>query len=301
MTYEKDKYEKLIYASPLFELDKQKQGSAYRKESLKMIEYLYCYLLALNAEKNEPYGCEIVDVATRCINGYDRSRDFLHYFNAAWKKEYAHICGDQIIENKFQGMKLSEQEKREVKKYMRLISRCNPNITDDQKYEKIAELMELPTEKIKAIAQASETKVVGEFVSNSDGEEVGIFDQVSDDFSIEGYFENLSSLVVILDSVEALYKKLQERQKPIVSDMITVKIGLDIFEIEKLSRDYSFVSKEICEEIKRTGVVPTQRNIAEKYRKNEASVSRTVKEFLKKVREEGEELNGIKKFYCKRT
>lgn len=285
MTYEKDKYEKLIYGSPLFIIHKESQSSAYRKESLKMVEYLYCYLLAINSEKNEPYGCEIVEVATRCINGYDGGGDFLHYFNAAWKKEYLHICGDEILEKKFQGIKLSEQEKREVKKYMRLVSKCKPGMSEEDKFSKISELMELPVKKIRLIAETTETTVVGEFVSNADGEELCTFDQMSDDSYIEGDFENLASLVELLDRIEASYVKLQERQKPIVADMITIKIGTDIFELEKISRDYSFISFAVCNQIKRTGIVPKQRDIAEKYGKNEASISRTIKEFLKKVRE----------------
>lgn len=84
MVGDKEKYEKLISETQLFSIDRDKQSVLYRKESLKLVEYLYCYLLAINKEKYEPYGCEIVDVATRCINGYDNSGDFIHYFNAAW-------------------------------------------------------------------------------------------------------------------------------------------------------------------------------------------------------------------------
>ena len=283
MVYDKKRYEKLIYESSLFSIDKETQSSAYRKESVKMVEYLYCYLLAINAEKYEPYGCEIVDLATRCINGFDKSGDFLHYFNAAWKKEYAHICGDEIIEKKFQGMKLSEQEKRSVKKYMKWISKRNPEMSDKEKYEEIAELMELPVEKVIQIAMAAGTKVVGEFSSNSEGEEISTFEQVSDSFSVESYFENLASLEEILDKVEYAYNEIQERQKAIVSDLLTVKIGTDILEIEKIHKKYSFISEDIRNLIIRTGNVPTQRDLAEKHGKNEASISRTLKDFLKKI------------------
>ena len=283
MTYDKKKYEKLIYESPLFTLDKERQRSAYRKESLKMVEYLYCYLLAVNAKKNEPYGCEIVDVATRCINGYDKSGDFLHYFNAAWKSEYTHICGDEIIDKKFQGIKLSEQEKRNVKKYMYLFSKCNPQMPDEKKYAKIAAVMELSIKKIRFIAETTETKVTSEYSSNTEGEEESAFAQIPADFSVEEYFSNLSSLKEMLDSVEEAYVQLQKRQKPIISDLLTIKIGMDIFEIEKISDAYSFLSKEVRQQILQTGTVPTQREIAEKYGKNEASISRTINDFLKKI------------------
>lgn len=285
MAYDKKKYEELINASKLFEIDKESQSAVYRKESLKMVEYLYCYLLAVNESKYEQYGCEIVDVATRCINGFDGSSDFLHYFNAAWKNEYSHICGNEIIDGKFKGLKLSEQERRDVKKYMRLIGRCNPELTNQKKYEKIAELMDISVETVIAIANTSETVVVGEYTSSADGEEVGAFDLLSYDFLIESYFESLASLSDMLDEIEKHFNSLQERQKPIVADMITCKIGDEIFEIEKLSKQYSFISDEVRGQIKSTGKVPTQREIADKYGKNEASISRTIKDFLKRVKE----------------
>lgn len=285
MVGDKEKYEKLIYETPLFSIDKDKQSVLYRKESLKLVEYLYCYLLAINKEKYEPYGCEIVDVATRCINGYDKSGDFIHYFNVAWSREYSHICGNEIINNKFQGMKLSDQERRDIKKYMRIVSRCNPNMTQEERLIKVSELMELPLERIKQISETADTRIVSEVAHNSEGEEVSLFDQVEEEFSTETYFDNLASLTELLDQIEAAYLKVQERQKPIISDMLTIKIGLDIWEIEKLAKKYEFISVEISENIKHTGNVPTQRDIAEKYGKNEASISRTMKEFFKKVRE----------------
>lgn len=285
MVGDKEKYEKLISETLLFSIDKDKQSVLYRKESLKLVEYLYCYLLAINKEKYEPYGCEIVDVATRCINGYDKSGDFIHYFNAAWSREYSHICGNEIINNKFQGMKLSDQERRDIKKYMRIVSRCNPNMTQEERLIKVSELMELPLERIKQLSETADTRIVSEVAHNSEGEEVSLFDQVEEEFSTETYFDNLASLTELLDQVEAAYSKAQERQKPIISDMLTIRIGLDIWEIEKLAKKYEFISFEISESIKHTGNVPTQRDIAEKYGKNEASVSRTMKEFLKKVRE----------------
>lgn len=285
MAGDKEKYEKLISETPLFSIDKDKQSVLYRKESLKLVEYLYCYLLAINKDKYEPYGCEIVDVATRCINGYDKSGDFIHYFNTAWSREYSHICGNEIINSKFQGMKLSDQERRDIKKYMRIVSRSNPNMTYEERLIKISKLMELPLERIKQLSETADTKIVSDVVHNFEGEEISLFDQVEEEFSIESYFENLASLTELLDQVEVAFSRIQERQKPIISDMLTIRIGLDIWEIEKLAKKYEFVNIEMSESIKRTGSVPTQREIAEKYGKNEASISRTMKEFLKKVRE----------------
>ena len=112
----------------------------------------------------------------------------------AWKNEYSHICGNEILENKFQGMKLSEQERRNVKKYMRLVSSCNPELSTTQKYEKVAELMSISVDEVEKLAATSDIKVCGEYTQNADGDEVGAFDILADDFLIESYFESLASL-----------------------------------------------------------------------------------------------------------
>lgn len=87
----------------------------------------------------------------------------------------------------------------------------------------------------------------------------------------------------LLDKIEKTFNSLQKRQKPIVSDIMTTKLWLDLEEIEK---KYSFISKDAIEEWKKSGVLPTQREIAGKYERNEASVSRTVKDFQKKLKKE---------------
>lgn len=76
MYYDKGKYESLIMNSPLFGIDKEQETTAYKRESYKMVEYLYCYLLAINERDYEPYGSEIMDVATRCINNFDSSKGY---------------------------------------------------------------------------------------------------------------------------------------------------------------------------------------------------------------------------------
>ena len=71
MKYNKGHYEKLIDETPLFGLDKETQPSLYSREAMKLVEALYCYLMAVNEKAYEPYGMEIVDTAKRCIKNYD--------------------------------------------------------------------------------------------------------------------------------------------------------------------------------------------------------------------------------------
>ncbi len=285
MAYDKGKYERLIEKSALFSIDRDTQKSLYKRESLKMVEHLYCYLLAVNETKYEAYGCEIVEVATRCINGYDGRGDFIHYFNAAWKKEYSHICGNQIIQDKLHGVKITEQERRDVKKLLKLLAKRNVEHINNTLYSQIAAFMGISAERVEMIAQIADVQVIGEYSNNSDGEEMNIWDSIPSDVFTEKSLDNQCSFTETMQLVEKSYEELQERQRPIVSDVLTIKLGVELVDHINALTEFAFINKEMIKEILDTGVVPTQRNIAEKYNRNEASISRTMKEFLKKLEE----------------
>ena len=51
MQYDKKKYEQLISDSPLFSLDKEIEYAAFKRESYRMVELLYCYLLSINEKE----------------------------------------------------------------------------------------------------------------------------------------------------------------------------------------------------------------------------------------------------------
>ena len=81
MNGSKELYEKLIRSSPLFKFDKIKEPTAYKREAIKLVEYLYCYLLSINENKYIEFGLEITETARRCINNYNEENgDFLSYF-----------------------------------------------------------------------------------------------------------------------------------------------------------------------------------------------------------------------------
>ena len=140
MYYDKGKYESLIMNSPLFGIDKEQETTAYKRESYKMVEYLYCYLLAINERDYEPYGSEIMDVATRCINNFDSSKGvFLYYFNSAWKQEYSHIMGEKISDERFHGIRITEEEKRNIRKYLKLAEKMDSCVSRSELFERISE------------------------------------------------------------------------------------------------------------------------------------------------------------------
>ena len=284
MYYDKKKYEQLILESSLFSFDREKDSTAFRKESYKMVEYLYCYLLSINEWEYEPYGCEIMEVALRCISNFDSEKGaFLHYFMAAWKKEYSHIVSRNMQDQKYHGIRVTEEDKRAVIKYIRFAEDCGTDCTIDKLYQKIAKAMDISVEKVRELAQLSELSVSGDSYKGDDGGEESIWDLIPGVDDLDGMTESSEGISKVLEKIDIAFCSIQERQKPIISDMITIKI-MSMFE-ELPEAQYSFLSMDIIREWRDERRVPTQRDIAEKYGRNEASVSRTVKKFLEKIKE----------------
>ena len=286
MYYDKAKYEALIMESPLFDIDREKEESKYKSEAYKMVENLYCYLMAINEKNYEPYGFEITETANRCIKNYDASKgEFLHYFNAAWKQEYSHITGGKIVEEKYRGLKITEDEKRGVYKYLKLAEQWETGISDSELYQRIAEAMDIPVKKVRFLAEMSEIFVGSETIVYEDGEEGSSLDSVADGMSIEELVTMEDTVKDFLQKIDTVFDSLQERQKAIISDVLTARIWSEIDERQLIREPYHFISRDIVEEYERTGTVPTQREIAAKYNRDEASVSRTMKVFEIKLKQ----------------
>lgn len=285
MYYDKKKYEQLILESPLFSLDKETEYSAFKRESYRMVEYLYCYLLSINEKEFEPYGCEITEVAIRCISNYDGGKGvFLHYFNSAWKRERSHILGEKVQKNKYRGIRITEEDRRAVQKYIRFADQLGMDCNSEKMYKKLSEAMELTVERVIELAQLNNLNVCGDSYINADGNEQSIWDQLPGSTSVTQRIEAAEEVGAILERIEKVFSSLQARQQPIVSDMITIKICS--FLTETQGGKFSFVSAAVMEEWIKCGTLPTQRDISKKYGRDEASISRTLKDFLNKLKKE---------------
>lgn len=285
MRYEKEKCERLILESTLFSLNKEEQYSAYKRELYRMIENLYCYLMSINESAYEPYACEITEVATRCINNFDENKgEFLHYFNKSWKQEYSHILGRENQEEKYRGLKISEEDKRTVKRYKRLLQQHGEEYSQKELYDHLSEAMDIPVDEIKRIDQLNSTSVIGATSTCDDGEKINLWDYMTDDFLIETEFITEDKVRNILEKIEDVYINLRKRQQAIISDLLTIKL-FEIIDTENLN--YSFLNHELVNEMVTSKIVRNQRDIAVKYNRDEASISRTYKEFVKKVKREG--------------
>ena len=122
--------------------------------------------------------------------------------------------------------------------------------------------------------------------SMSDEEEEELWSYIAGNVNIEREFEEKEEAENILNKVDKVFQELRAKQQPIVSDVITTKIWLCL---EDSEQQYSFISKEVAEEWNKKGTLPTQRELARKYGRDEASISRTVRTFLEKLKREIEQ------------
>ncbi|MDO4492123.1 MAG: hypothetical protein Q4B85_13765, partial [Lachnospiraceae bacterium] len=66
--------------------------------------------------------------------------------------------------------------------------------------------------------------------------------------------------------------------------MMTVRAAQSLTELNVQTNRYHFINQKILQGYITLGILPTQRDIARKYGRNEASISRTMKQFLEKVK-----------------
>ncbi len=288
MRYDKDEYEKLIASSRLFSLDKEKEHTAYRREALKMVEYLYCYLLGVNTSKYEPYGKEIAETAKRCIENYDPDTGcFLNYFSSAWKQTYGHLIGKELVRETFKGIHLTEEMERTLKKYIRLAQSMGVNTESSEFDERVAEAMEISVIEAANIRNMIRSKPTSDSGVNEEGEEYSLIDQIDSGNYTDAGMIQYEAAMEFLELLEITFDQLQDRQKPMLAMLITSKLAMAVNENEKLLeviKGKSFFDEEIFAESLRRGEQIRAKEIAERFGVVEASASRTWKSFRKKIK-----------------
>ena len=284
----KEEYERLIRASILFSLNRETEYTAYRKEARKMTEYLYCYLLSINEEKYIEFGAEILTTATNCIKNYaPENGDFLNYFNSAMKKEYRRAFAKKQIDEMRHGIHVSEEVEANIRKIVRYMKSKGITQVSDRRIHDIAENLGIPEGKVREYITVNlNATAISDETVNDDGEESSLFDTLADDGEdIHKTHEESENYKELLLKIEDVYRSCQDRQKPIISEIMTAKVCETICEMKISTEGISFIDKEIIVRYIKTGITPTQRDIAKKYQKEEASISRTVSKFEEKLKQ----------------
>lgn len=282
---EKNKLEELIRTSKLFSLNKQTEYVAYKREAMKMVEYLYRYLLAVNENKYIEFGYEIMLTAKRCISNFKSELgDFLNYFNAAWAKEYRRAYGKRQAEEFRCGIHITDEEKLLVRRFLRLIESRHYDVAERNIENLVSNGLGLPIEKTRYLIQlVNDTTVISDMVQDEDGE----LDSIFDFLNVENEFSDFTEAKRILKAIDDVYQSIQDRQKPLIARVATSKISdslLDGDELFKFVQELSFFDKDIYLKYK-NGCSVKAKEIASFCGVSEQSASRSWKNFTLKILE----------------
>ena len=278
-------YENLIRNSILFSLDRTTQTTAYRREALKLVEYLYLYLVAINANKYAEFGLEITETANRCIKNYTADvGDFLNYFNSAIAKEYRKAYARKQLAEQHGGVHIPENDQRIIRKYIKYAEHNgNYEITEEMistisnstgiAYDRVAD----------CISDYNNSFAVGESYTKDDESEGSLFEMMSSGKTTEDELTEISEAEDFIMHIDEVYSKRQARQKPLLSMLLTAKLTEEIWNNERLlefARKQSFFNKEIYTDSCNRKSTITAREIATSLGLSEQSVSRTYKMFI---------------------
>lgn len=284
-----EKYECLIRNSPLFKIDRDTEASRYKSEALKLTEHLYCYLLAINENKYIEFGAEIMDTANSCIRSFKPDcGDFLNYFNVAMSKTYKKAYAKQKEAEIRKGITVSESDQKAIQKILKLAEYKNLDIYSDSFCENASKALGIPAERIWELVQINyNTTVLSDIHISDEGEEISLFDTEQLVEQPDNLYFDESNVEAILDTIERVFAARQERQKPLLSKLITAKLSIAISPIMLSTlKKHSFFNQEIYDRSVEWEVPVTAKEIAKEMNLLEASVSRTFKQFVKLLKEE---------------
>ncbi|GHT83424.1 hypothetical protein FACS1894137_04470 [Spirochaetia bacterium] len=297
MKRSKEEYEIVLNNSPLFAIEKDKDGELYAAEERRFLtdltEYLSLYIFT--PDTFAEIGLEIIETAKSCIKAFDtRHGIFLHYFNYALSNRRRVSRGKKAAQERQHGLKVGGNALiRKVNGFAHLkgydlsdTSTIKHLCTDTAILEVIAALCGVPTEDVvRTIRTIYETSVLGEYTVNDDGNEISIFDSfdlLNRVSTPETKILMNDEIIELLKSIDTIYTHSRNSQKPILKKLINTKLVPLILELE-IDTDFDFWDTDIEKQYRLSGAVPTARDIAAMFDVLEQSASRTINNFFKKV------------------
>lgn len=282
----KQEYEILINESCLFSIDKEKEQTSYHREQLKMIEYLYGYLMSTSEIKYENYAVEIVEVSKACIKNYDPAQGrFLNYFLSAWSREYRHIMSDELFESDYASIKFTDRQKRNYIRYKMSCSKLGIDINSKDFNQRISDDLGLSDEEVRELRLMDSLKAESIDDSFNSGESERPKQYPSDiDIADDYMHRDLSKRY--LEEIGVVFSSIQNRQKLMISMLLTTYLALEIEDDEVLDcfKRTEYFNNEIYLDCIQRGISISNKEIADKLGVKEASLSRSWKMFKEKLR-----------------
>lgn len=286
-----ERYEAEIESSALFSLDKEKQPTAYSREVRKLTNLLVEYLYAVDENYYMNFSVEIMETISSCIRNFSSEKGhFLHYFRASIKTACIYAAAEERANEYRGGLHISERVKELMPKIAKYLEAkgIDPDKIKKEQILLVADVFDQPEKVVRDAIEANQfSNIVYDTKTNVEGESISLFDLIASDEFADSRLKNEENCKDILSQIELAFSNCQERQKTILSELLTVRLCKSgIFNDMNLHiaySNYSFINKSIVKEFIMNGIIISDADIAAKHEKNAASVSRTLKEFLAKV------------------
>lgn len=289
----REEYENLINCSPLFKVDKDRAPVLYKTERYRFLTLLteYYQIYIFPYKKLEEYSLPLMESAADCVKHYSAEKgEFLHLFNYVFMRNLRISQGREKIDAVRQGIRIDKNTDELIRKIVRFVKNRGWELDDPAVIKKIAVATELKEETVVELLRINAAaSVSSSIVQNEDGDEVDLFDLMDSSApSAEGELIDKDNLSAFIDRIERAFRGVQERQKNILSMLLTVKIAetLESFQLlQKFLCGRTLFSEEIIQHYYESGELPTARQIAKMCGVSEQSLSRTFKNFKKKISE----------------
>ena len=291
--FTREEYENLINNSPLFENDKESSPALYKSERYNFLTLLTDYY-RLYIYPNKPldsYSMTLMETAMECIKYYDKEKgEFLHLFNSSMKRDLHIAKAKEIIEEKRQGIRVSNEDDKLIRKIIALANSKGLDICDLTVQQKISKALNLEFSRLQELLRINDDAVaVSSTVTNEDGDEVELFDlQSSHEKNAEDKMADESAFVSLVEKINGVFNTVQDRQKKLLSMLLTVEIikacDEDLDKAKNVLAGKELFNKEVLDYYKKHGELPTAKQIGLLCGVSEQSLSRTYKNFNEKLK-----------------
>ena len=233
----------------------------------------------------------LMETAMECIKYYDKDKgEFLHLFNSSMKRDLHIAKAKEIIEEKRQGIRVSNEDDKLIRKIIALANSKGLDICDSTVQQKISKALNIEFARLQELLRINDDAVaVSSTVTNDDGDEVELFDlQSSHEKTAEDKLADESAFITLVEKINGVFNTVQDRQKKLLSMLLTVEIikacNEDLDKAKNILTGKELFDEEVFDYYEKHGELPTAKQIGEILGVSEQSLSRTYKNFKEKLK-----------------
>ena len=301
-------------ASEIFRIPAQSRTGSAEFLSLrtKLAECLWNWArLTFDEEKVRNSGTEIMDCVNRSLESFNGpSADYIKYISASLKKEITRASERKIVFDE-RAISLPEKKRRLLKNMIRSAKEYGKDIQNKECQEHLASMYGHTKEEIADLVKwYFQSSVQSETTVNDEGEEISLLDtkrvfENSGGRTPAQELEQKDEISLVLTSIDKVFTEQQDRTKPYLSALLTRQLleeleqaGIDrgtaldnlagrafAMTDEALKVKEAFLSGESC---------PAQQELAAWFGKDKTDASRTMRNFLDKLKRREEAVDSLK-------